>query len=197
MSSVTAQLALVKPGTLTVSTIDNFIPVIYRDNNNAWQGFEVDILQTFAKQWRLKLEFKLAPFDGIWQLPKQGQCDIAAAGISVSKGRSREGAAFTEPYLFIKQSLLVKKVSEPELKDEGKNLKILSQANEAIFQEIARETYQIKKTSEFTIAELEDTDEKFALVVADHNSTLLALLNQYIIALRESGELEKLYKKWC
>jgi len=197
MSSAFSQLTLVKPGILTVSAIDNFMPVIYRDKNKAWQGFEVDILQTFAKRYRLKLEFKIAPFDGIWYLPKQAQCDIAAAGIAVSKRYGLEGVAFTEPYLFIRQSFLVKKIDDLKFKDQDKNSKIFSQANEVALQAFSRKAHASKKPSEFTIVEQDDTDEKFALVVADDNPSLLALLNQHIIALRDSGELEKLYTKWC
>ena len=197
MSSAFSQLTLVKPGILTVSAIDNFMPVIYRDKNKAWQGFEVDILQTFAKRYRLKLEFKIASFDGIWYLPKQAQCDIAAAGIAVSKRCGLEGVAFTEPYLFIRQSFLVKKIDDLKFKDQDKNSKIFSQANEVALRAFSRKAHASKKPSEFTIVEQDDTDEKFALVVADNNPSLLALLNQHIIALRDSGELEKLYTKWC
>lgn len=197
MSSAISQLALVKPGILTVSAINNFVPVIYQDKNKAWQGFEVDILQTFAKRYRLKLEFKNAPFDGIWYLPKQAQCDIAAAGIAVSKRYGLEDVAFTEPYLFIRQSFLVKKIDNLKFKDQEKNSKILSQANEVALQTFSGKAHASKKSAEFSIIELDDSDEKFALVVAEANLSLLTLLNQHIIALRDSGELARLYTKWC
>lgn len=233
-TSFLCSLKLVKPNVLTICTIDNFIPIIYRDQRNNWQGFEVDILQSFAKKFGLKLEFNIAPFDGIWHLPKQGKCDIAAAGISISKKRCNEGAAFTEPYLFIKQSLLVKKANREELETltdtKGKTLGIVPGTTGASYAQdhapsgtqfaeftdentmlkalqhdkidaVARgnpgNAYQAKQHKEYTLTGLEETDEKFALVVSDDNEFLLQQLNQHIQSLKNSGELEKLYKKWC
>lgn len=186
MSQASAvSLNLLKPLQLTVCTIDNFAPIIFRDEQGQWQGVEVNILQSFAKCNKLKLEFKIAPFDGIWCLPAKGQCDIVAAGLSISHKHERDGAAFTEPYLFIEQSLLVKRVNKQE--SDG----------DAIARGNSGKVYQAKKYPKFTLLELDDTDEKFALVVAEHNQLLLQLLNEHITKLRETGELQKIYEKWC
>jgi ABC-type amino acid transport substrate-binding protein len=184
--SSSSEFNLVKTGVLTVSTIDNFRPIIFRGQNDEWQGFEVDVLQSFAKHLDLQLAMKIVTFDGIWTLPKQGQCDIAAAGLSIAKEHYQVGAAFTEPYLFIKQSFLVKNVENKELTLAACPTKI---GDKALQQE--------RIPPEFTLVDSEDTDEKFALVVADDNPKLLALLNQHILSLRKAGELAKFYQRWC
>lgn len=106
---------LIQPGVLQIATLDNFVPMIFQDEHNNWQGYEVDILTAIANQLHLKLAFAVYPYEGIWTLPKQKKADIAAAGISITEQRIRDGAAFTEPYLAIKQSLLVKKEQEAEI----------------------------------------------------------------------------------
>lgn len=110
-------LPVLKSGTLQIATLANFVPLIFQNERGQWQGFEVDLLTHIAKNLGLTLQFQVFPYEGIWTLPKKRQCDIAAAGISIMEARIKQGAAFTEPYLFIKQSLLVKQEQQEEIKN--------------------------------------------------------------------------------
>jgi|GEM_PF-2313864 len=192
-----SDFSLVKPGILTVSAIDNFAPLIFRDPVLAWQGFEVDILEAFAAKFKLKLNFQLTPFDGIWQKPCLGESDIAAAGISISRIRCDEGAAFTEPYLFMQQSLLVKKTEQAELKNLAGAHYIEQAAPKSRLIQEFNHSYQPRQYSEYSLTSCDETDEKFALVVAPNQQILLAALNQHIQQLKANGKLTSLYKKWC
>jgi ABC-type amino acid transport substrate-binding protein len=73
----------------------------------------VDILSEFASSLNLDIRFKEYDFNALWELPKKGEVDIAAAGLS---DNNRE-AIWSDPYGVVKRSLLVL----PHYKKKNKN----------------------------------------------------------------------------
>ena len=70
-------------GELSVCLYPNFQPFVGKDGQGVWSGWDVDYLKKFAEQQKLKLVIVESPeFDGIWNLPGAGKCDIAGSGIS-------------------------------------------------------------------------------------------------------------------
>lgn len=73
----------IKQGELAVCLYPNFQPFVGKDAQGVWSGWDVDYLKKFAEQQKLKLVIVESPeFDGIWNLPGEGKCDIAGSGIS-------------------------------------------------------------------------------------------------------------------
>ena len=67
-------------------------------------GIDIDILSDFASSLNLNIQFKEYDFNALWKLPKKGEVDIAAAGLS---NNNRETEIWTEPYGIVRRSLLV------------------------------------------------------------------------------------------
>ncbi|WP_027710000.1 substrate-binding periplasmic protein [Zooshikella ganghwensis] len=108
MHSINSSLNLITPNVLTVGTIEQVKPMAYQDYEGNWKGFEVDILRFIAEHMRLAIQFITFPFDHIWLRPKQGDCDIASAVLTILPERAAEGAAFSHPIFEFGQSLLVR-----------------------------------------------------------------------------------------
>jgi polar amino acid transport system substrate-binding protein len=107
---------LLKPTKLTVCTAKHFEPMIFR-GKNSFAGYEVDILQVVAKDLGVTLDFKVVPFKQIWRAPTAKKCDVAAAAISITQERKKQGTLFTLPHYKLNQSLLVRTVNKEKLSD--------------------------------------------------------------------------------
>ena len=97
------------PGVLTVCTYGGFAPVAYKDEHRKLVGKDLDYLSKFAENMGLSIEFVEAEFDGIWRLPGEGKCDVAAAGIGQLRGREVGPAQWTDYYYQVHRSLLIRK----------------------------------------------------------------------------------------
>ncbi len=108
MHAITSSLQLVTPGVLTVGTIEQVKPMTYRDSDGNWKGLELDILKLIAEHMKLAIHFITFPFDHIWLRPKQKECDIISAVLTILPERSAEGAVFSNPVFEFGQSLLIR-----------------------------------------------------------------------------------------
>lgn len=104
------EVQLITDDTLTVCVDAPKYPFAFQSGEQ-WLGSDIDILMHLAAELDLELVVVDAPFAGIWQRPNAGECDLAAAAITVTDARRAE-AAFSESYLSASQSLLVRKDDE-------------------------------------------------------------------------------------
>jgi polar amino acid transport system substrate-binding protein len=104
-------LNLVKAGTLTVCSEIPYEPFEF-EQNGAYVGFDVDVMQAIADQLGLPMEFVATGFDAITSgaAMAANQCDIAASAITITPERE-QNIDFSDPYYNAAQSLLVKKDS--------------------------------------------------------------------------------------
>jgi polar amino acid transport system substrate-binding protein len=102
-------VALVKKGQLTVCTHLPYAPFQFQDRSGKVVGFDVDLIDLAAKKLGVKQEIVNTPFEGIksGQDLKTGKCDIAAAGMTITKER-KQVIDFSDPYFDATQALLVK-----------------------------------------------------------------------------------------
>ncbi|GAA1680666.1 ABC transporter substrate-binding protein [Fodinicola feengrottensis] len=102
-------LKLAAAGKLTVCTHLPFKPFQVRDTKGAIVGFDVDYMDLVAKKLGLTQTIVDTPFEGIksGQDLKIGKCDVAAAGMTITKTR-QQVMDFSVPYFDNTQSLLVK-----------------------------------------------------------------------------------------
>jgi len=102
-SAALAQPAIttMAPGTLTVCTYGGFPPTSYATGGGTWAGLDATFVGRFARSVGLSVTPRISTsFAGIWQRPGTGECDMAAAGITVTDERRQQAAAstFSAPY---------------------------------------------------------------------------------------------------
>jgi ABC-type amino acid transport substrate-binding protein len=88
-------------GELQVCLYSNSGPISSQDAEGEWTGHDIIYLEDFAES--LLLEFipvKYESFEGIWSKPSEGECDVAASGISDSEERRSQSnsASWSKPY---------------------------------------------------------------------------------------------------
>ena len=107
-SEAAVDLELVKDGTLTVCTDSPYPPMEFEENGE-FTGFDIELMRAIAERLGLETEVVNSGFDPITSgtALASGQCDIAAASITISEEREAN-IDFTEPYFDAEQSLLVK-----------------------------------------------------------------------------------------
>lgn len=115
-------LATRKPGVLQVCLYAGFAPVAYKQDGR-WTGSDVDYLAAFAQANGLELEVIEQPqFTDIWLRPGQGQCDIAAGGITdTADRRAAVGSQgeWSSPYYEVVRAFLVRKSDAAGLTEVG------------------------------------------------------------------------------
>lgn len=112
-------LKLLVPGVLQVCLYPGFAPFSSKDAQGQWVGWDISYLQDFAK--REKLIFRpveVPSFDGIWNLPAQGKCDVAGTGISDTPDRRKQtgdAAIWSQHYYRVVRSYAVRLVDQGKL----------------------------------------------------------------------------------
>lgn len=109
-SGEAASIKTLKPGVLQVCLYPGFKPFTWQEGN-VWKGWDVDYLEKFAADNRLT--FKGVPvkeFNGIWSLPGERRCDIAASGISDTKKRRDDahGVDWSKTYYVVVRAYLIR-----------------------------------------------------------------------------------------
>lgn len=102
---------------LTVYTIADLCPAIFRDGSRRWTGYEYQLLESFAHAHGMCPDVRVVPFDRIWLRPRVDGSEVAAAGISILPGRTSQGVRFSRPTFQLHQSLLVRADDAARLSD--------------------------------------------------------------------------------
>lgn len=89
--------AIQKSGTLRVCTPGDYKPFSIGKPDGAYEGLDVDLVQSIAKALGVKAQFVKAPWAKLMDTFVE-QCDIGVGGISVTLDRQKR-AFFTEPYM--------------------------------------------------------------------------------------------------
>lgn len=123
-----ASVETIKEGVLTVCTDSPYPPMEF-EKDGEFTGFDIELMRAVAEQLGLTVEVVNSGFDPITSgtALESGQCDIAAASITITPEREK-AIAFSEPYFDAEQSLLVKTdAGIASLEDlEGKNIGVQS-----------------------------------------------------------------------
>ena len=101
------------PGTLTVCLYGGFAPFASKDQSGKWQGWDVDFLEGFAADIKLKPVVVEKDFTGIWLQPGNGACDIAGTGISDTEDRrnataKQKASGWTNTYYHVLRAFVVR-----------------------------------------------------------------------------------------
>ena len=103
----TTKEAETKNKPLRVATNATFVPFEFKDNDNSsdYKGFEMDLIRAVAKEMGKDIELNNIAFSGIIPIIQQGDMDIAATGMTMTKERAQK-VAFAAPFY---ESKLVKR----------------------------------------------------------------------------------------
>ena len=91
---------------LVVATNAAFEPFEYTKGNE-YYGVDMEIAALFAEELGLELVISNMDFNAVCLAVGQGSADIAMAGLTINEER-KEHVAFTDPYYFASQKLIVK-----------------------------------------------------------------------------------------
>ena len=114
-------ITTLQPGVLTVCLYPNFAPFASRNPQTmAWSGGDVDFLTAFAASIGITQPLTVVsePFDGIWKLPGDDQCDIAGSGITDLASREADtGTAgkWSAHYYHVLRGYLVRTADQTKL----------------------------------------------------------------------------------
>jgi polar amino acid transport system substrate-binding protein len=90
-------------------------------------GFDVDVMNEICKRINCKPEFVTTAWDGIFTALAQGQFDMVVSGVSITAERDKT-MDFSDPYLIVSQSILVRAADKALTIDNFKGgLKLASQ----------------------------------------------------------------------
>lgn len=108
-----------EPGVLKVCMYPGFAPFNSKDEQGQWVGWDVSFIEDFAKREKLAFQpVEVADFNGIWNLPGEGKCDIAASGISDTEDRRKEtgdAGTWSQRYYRVVRSFAVRAADEGKL----------------------------------------------------------------------------------
>jgi ABC-type amino acid transport substrate-binding protein len=105
-------------GKLTVCTYGGFAPVCYKDEQGNLTGLDVIFLEKFAISQGLEIALIEHDFDGIWTMPDENKCDVAAAGVQKRDKRDAgPGGAWSDAYFQVQRSLLVRSADQAAFDD--------------------------------------------------------------------------------
>lgn len=93
-------------GTLKVAVSPDLKPVCYV-KEGAVVGYEIEVLQHFAKEYGYRLEFVSMTFDAILPGVVSGKYDIGTGGMTITEERA-QSVDFTESYLTVDVVMVVK-----------------------------------------------------------------------------------------
>ena len=74
-------------GKIVVGTSADYRPFSYIEGNNAFQGYDIALIQEIGRRLNLNVEIKNMAFDGLGDALQLGQIDVAIGAISVTPDR--------------------------------------------------------------------------------------------------------------
>lgn len=100
-----------KVSTLRVCSDAGFLPFEMKNNAGEWEGFDVEMMEEFAKSINAKLVMVQISFDGIIPALLSKKCDMIAAGMTVTPSR-KQVVSFSKPTFQNGLSIAIKNTAE-------------------------------------------------------------------------------------
>lgn len=217
---------------LRVATNATFVPFEFKDSDESseYKGFEMDLIRAVAKEMGRDVEFNNIAFSGIIPIIQQGDMDIAATGMTVTKERAQK-VAFAAPFYESKLVILTPKnsnihsVADLQSKqiavqigttgakyaeEQGYTIKQFDNNSEAIMElqvggspaaildkPVADYFLTQDGKGKFDVIDIPNIKPEYlAFAINKDNKELLKQVNDAMAKLKETGEFQKIYKKW-
>ena len=108
-------MAIQKRGVLRIGTDPGYMPFELINKKGEIIGFDIDIAKQMAKAMNVKLEIVSTAWDGIIPALMTDKFDVIMGGMTVTQERNLS-INFSDPYLLIGQSILIRKELAGEVK---------------------------------------------------------------------------------
>lgn len=105
-----------KRGNLQIGVEPGFLPFEMRTPKDEWVGFDVEMVQAFAKTLGVKAEFISTKWDGIIPGLMASKYDLIASGMTITPERSRM-VLFSKPYYNAGLKILISRKLEGQVKN--------------------------------------------------------------------------------
>ncbi len=176
-SAASDLLAEVKQrGKLLVSTDANYKPQSFKNPDNTWEGFDVDVAREIAKRLGVEPEFLNISFDVVTAGSWNGRWDINVGSMTVTTER-KQALLFTSPYYYTPAAFVVHKDSTATSIDElaGKQIGVGSATTYQSYLEgkLTLEGEQILKAAPQGTTKIYETDQLALQDLALGNGTRL------------------------
>ena len=106
-------------GTIKVAVSPDLKPLCYVKDGEV-VGYEVEVLQQFAKEYGYQLEFVFMTFDAILPGVVAGKYDIGAGGMTITEERA-QSVDFTESYITVDVVMVVKAGADSTVQSSFRN----------------------------------------------------------------------------
>jgi ABC-type amino acid transport substrate-binding protein len=105
----TVKFETITPNRLTICTYTEFAPFSYEEQGKI-VGSDIFLLECFAQEMGVGISIVRKEFAGLWLMPGQGECDIAAAGMMAHADRDLgDCGVWSQSYMRVTRSLLIRK----------------------------------------------------------------------------------------
>ena len=218
---------------LRVATNATFVPFEFKDSDESseYKGFEMDLIRAVAKEMGRDVEFNNIAFSGIIPIIQQGDMDIAATGMTVTKERAQK-VAFADSVLRIETghpdaeeqqhpfrsrpagssrfAVQIGTTGAKYAEEQGYTIKQFDNNSEAIMElqvggspaaildkPVADYFLTQDGKGKFDVIDIPNIKPEYlAFAINKDNKELLKQVNDAMAKLKETGEFQKIYKKW-
>ncbi len=87
--SVSALAAVDGKRVIKICSESGFVPFEMKDNSGQWSGFDIELIEEFAKQTQSQIVMIDIALDGLIPALTTKKCDIIASGLTVTEERSK------------------------------------------------------------------------------------------------------------
>ena len=151
-----ADLGLVKSGTLTVATEGTYRPFSFHDETGELVGFDVEIAEAVADKLGLEVSFQETQWDAIFAGLDAGRFDVIANQVSINPERE-EKYLFSEPYTVSPGVIVVKE-------DDDSISSFEDLAGKTTAQSLTSNWYQLAEDNGATVEAVEGWAQAVALL---------------------------------
>ncbi|MBL4846424.1 MAG: basic amino acid ABC transporter substrate-binding protein [Planctomycetes bacterium] len=95
-------------GELIVAMDAGYVPFEVIEADGSFSGFDVDLINEFAKDLKLKVKIKNVTWNGIIGELNTGKADLIISGMSVTDER-KKAVSFSDPYFEVGQVVVIRK----------------------------------------------------------------------------------------
>ncbi|MES2615265.1 MAG: ABC transporter substrate-binding protein, partial [Bdellovibrionota bacterium] len=115
---------IIKNGELVVGSDGSCLPYELRKPDSQWVGFEVDLMEAFARHLKVKLKFVDTSWDGLVPALVAKKFDMVASDLPITEER-KKFVLFTHPYYKVQIGAVI--LNENKLKFTNKDITELNE----------------------------------------------------------------------
>lgn len=171
-------------GEIVVAMEGTWAPWTYHNESDELVGYDVEVAQLIAEKLGVEVRFVEGEWDGLLAGLDDGRYDIMVNGVGITPER-QEKYDFSTPYAFNRTAVIVN--------GDYDEIQTMEDAEVTFFDYV-----NAHPEADIKIATYSDEVEQVAIPVrkGEENASLLAVINEALAELAESGQLSELSQKY-